>query len=181
MATYTSTTDASGLADFGYIPVGTYTLTQTVAVNGYNVTSTQPVTVDSTTKNLTMTNAPTSPKTLTITKVDGSGAAVAGAKFKLYDSTGTIELAESEATTTIDNIIQFTNLASTVTGVAYQYKESQVPAHYHANENLVPISVTDNIATNVVNTLFEGAVALTLDDANYSALKLPNATFTLSN
>ncbi len=182
MAEYTATTNASGIADFGYVPLGTYTLEQTVAVDGYNIITSEQVVIDSISETISRTNSPTNPKTLTITKFDQDGQPLAGATFVLYDSTGTIAL--DSKTTTSDpggNVLTFPNLASTTTGKQYQYRESVVPEHYTANTDLVVISVTDDIAAQITNTLAEGQFTLELSDAAYNALKLAAAQFRIYN
>ncbi len=154
MGSYVASTNSSGIANFGFLPAGTYTLVQLTAPQGYNSISSQIVTINSINKKINLTNSPTNPRTLSITKTDQNGQPLAGAKFKLWDSTGTIGLAESPETTLANNTVSFGNLASTPSGVQYKYNESQVPPLYSADQSLKTVTVKNsNISVTVQNTL----------------------------
>ncbi|MBZ4670692.1 MAG: Prealbumin-like fold domain [Oscillospiraceae bacterium] len=78
MGSYVAKTNSSGIADFGFIPPGTYTLVQLTAPQGYNSISPQTVIINSPDKKINLTNSPSNPRTLSITKTDQSGLPLAG-------------------------------------------------------------------------------------------------------
>ena len=130
-------TDTTGVHTISKLAVGTYTIKETVAPNGYVLkTSTQQFTVSAgqATAEQVFTNAKTVVK---VSKIDAdTGALVSGANLVIYDENGA-QVANFISNGTIKEI----------TGLVpgnYTLKETQAPDGYALNENAISFTVANN-------------------------------------
>jgi hypothetical protein len=134
----TCTVQANGSCTplFADLPVGTYTLDETVAPAGYDKDPTLPHTFTvaaGENKSLTFTD-PARPATVNVLKKDDTGAAVPGAIFTLYAGSNTSGTQVGTCTTDASGVCQppFANLAAGT----YTIDETFTPAGYSKDPDL---------------------------------------------
>lgn len=130
-------TDTTGVHTITKLAVGTYTIKETVAPNGYVLkTSTQQFTISAgqATAEQVFTNAKT---VVRVSKIDNdTGALVSGANLVIYDENG------AQVANFISN-----GTVKEINGLApgnYTLKETQAPDGYALNENAVSFTVSDD-------------------------------------
>lgn len=130
-------TDTTGVHTITKLAVGTYTIKETVAPNGYVLkTSTQQFTISAgqATAEQVFTNAKT---VVRVSKIDNdTGALVSGANLVIYDESG------AQVANFISN-----GTVKEINGLApgnYTLKETQAPDGYALNENAVSFTVSDD-------------------------------------
>ena len=162
-------TAADGTLTLSNIPVGWYTLAETATVSGYVLDETRTevhVTEDRQIVELSLQNDPIH-STLEIIKKDAhEDIALAGAGYRLYDSTGA-QLAEGF--TDASGKVSFPDLSSG----QYVYQEFKAPTGYLLDENKYPVSITENgttITETRTNERRPGTLVLTKQNTDGSLL-----------
>lgn len=153
-AVATAVSDASGSVRFTDIPVGSYTIRETAAPEGF-ILSTEVLSVPlekDATRSFTFVNRRSetpgsSTGSIGLLKVNSDGQRLAGAEFSLYDANGSLV---GRAVTNADGIVRFTSLPFGT----YSVRETVAPTGYK---------------------LFEGAQTVEITAAN------PDRSFTLRN
>lgn len=134
----TATTNADGVASFGGLTYGSYTVKESASPDGYEL--------DSTPQAVSLTSADTSENlvfkdvrktaNVNVKKTDENGSVLNGAVFTLCDSTGTaVTTAESGA----DGIAEFENVPIG----NYTIKETKAPQGYLLNQTVQKLSITE--------------------------------------
>jgi uncharacterized surface anchored protein len=179
-------TDENGLASFTGLPPGTYKYVQTGAATGYTADTAEYTIVisDSAPISVVRTNAPAETGSISVKKhVEGfQDYVLAGATFKLTDSSGKPLVSTSSATDGSGALV-FENLM-TITGTpqTYQLTEVAAPGGYEPNTNTYDIEVTAGQSSdqNVPNvSTVQGSLDITLSDANYEEYGLTNSGYNL--
>lgn len=176
------TTGADGLATFTKLkPYSSYTIKETAAPTGYDLSS-EVLTVttkDRSVLTFTMVNKKSEVKlgSASILKTDADGKKLPGATFTLYDGDGK---AVATAVTGSDGLAVFKDL---VPGNAYTVKETMAPIGYQLSSEVLTLNVTPGAALSftVLNKRLDeagkGDVRILKTDAEGAALG--GATFTL--
>ena len=162
------TTDETGVVVFSYLPLGTYTLTETETRNGYILDATpREVTISTNgqTVEVSISNTPAR-GSVSVAKTDSkTGAALAGVHFKLLDEAGAL-VAEgdtgADGTLTLPNIpVGYYILRETATITGYLLDESPISVEIRENGQVVQINAT--------NTMARGGVTVTKTDSETGA------------
>ncbi len=176
------TTGDDGLATFTKLkPYSSYTIKETAAPTGYDLSS-EVLTVttkDRSVLTFTMVNKKSEVKlgSASILKTDADGKKLPGATFTLYDGDGK---AVATAVTGSDGLAVFKDL---VPGKAYTVKETMAPIGYQLSSEVLTLNVTPGAALSftVLNKRLDeagkGDVRILKTDAEGAALG--GATFTL--
>ncbi|KGL39636.1 hypothetical protein EP56_13845 [Listeriaceae bacterium FSL A5-0209] len=176
------TTNIQGKLEIPNLPLGNYTLVETVAPTDYKLDATPiPFTISKATGSTnvvakTMTNTL---KTggITLTKKDKkSGAVLAGAVFSLQKSNG--DLVQANLTSDSAGKVHVTNLAPGT----YQFVETAAPTGYYLDSTPIPFTIVKSqlqeVTVNALDKVIPGTVVLTKVD-NVSGETLAGATFKL--
>lgn len=205
-ATRTATTGSDGKALFSLLRYGSYTITETTAPANYQLdTTSQSVTISSTTPNVTYTAADTlKTGTIKFTKLGDSSQPLTGAGFTLSGTQANGVWSSRSVFSDVDGLVQFDN----VLYGTYTLTETDPPAGYKTINPITNIqlldsnsSITDNGNTNTGNLLnldtgttdgthiltasdrtdtAAGTLTVTKTDADTGAL-LPGAALRLTN
>jgi hypothetical protein len=172
-------TGNDGLIRFDGIAAGDYTLSETLAPDGFQIGPNVTVTIrPGRTTLLTIQNQPMPPPAqvgnLTVTKVNQGGSALAGACFSLRQGAITIVGSRCDSGDgASDGVIRFTGV-----GVgAYQLHETQRPSAAYEAVADVSVTITQNQTTEVrvENRLKPGRILIIKTDAYGN--RLQNACF----
>ena len=172
------TTDASGQITFTGLTLGDYYYQETATLSGYVLDSAMhAVTVSESnqTVEVTVTNA-LAAGSLQITKTDGSGNALFGVEFTLYDSAG--NTLDSQ-TTDIFGVVSFGNLPLG----NYYYAETAALTGYVLDSTQHEVTISTNgqtVEVSVTNTLAHASIVVNKTDYETGA-PLPGVHFTLSD
>ena len=171
----TRTTDENGVADFGEIPVGTYTVTET-PVTGYVIEAPKTVTVtENQTAEVSFYNA-LACGGIGLNKTDDAGSPVQGAVFELFsdknctDSLGTAETG-SDGRAFFGGTGSEEDPFTLVEGMTYYVKEKSAPAGLEADTGVYPVTIVKDTITfinggdPVVNIRKGGIAIRKTDDA----------------
>ena len=160
-------TAADGKLTFTGLPLGTYKLTETAAPAGYVLDST-PITVEVTnagqTVSKTINNAKQTGSIAILKTVADTGNPLAGAHFKLTDSTGKLI---KEGDTAADGKLIFTGLALGT----YKLTETAAPAGYVLDSTPITVEVTNagqTVSKTITNTRAVGNISILKTDAETS-------------
>ena len=170
-------TDKDGKVLFASLPLGTYFLKETSAPTGYELDDT-PIQIDLTqngdliTKTITNSHSTGS---VSILKTDSvTGAALAGAHFKLTDSSGAIL---KEGDTGSDGTLTFTGIPIGI----YYLTETAAPNGYVLDSTPVTVEITtggQTVSKTFVNTPAVGTIVIMKTDSATGAA-LPGVHFNL--
>ena len=157
-------TAADGKLTFTSLPLGTYKLTETAAPAGY-VLDTTPITVEVTNAGQTVSKTITNSQqtgSIAILKTDAeTSKPLAGAHFKLTDSTGS---PIKEGDTAADGKLIFTGLAFGT----YKLTETAAPAGYVLDSTPITVEVTNagqTVSKTITNTRAVGNISILKTDA----------------
>ena len=157
-------TAADGKLTFTSLPLGTYKLTETAAPVGYVLDST-PITVEVTSAGQTVSKTITNAKQtggIAILKTDAeTSKPLAGAHFKLTDSTGKLI---KEGDTAADGKLIFTGLPLGT----YKLTETAAPAGYVLDSTPITVEVTNagqTVSKTIINTRAVGNISILKTDA----------------
>ncbi len=178
-ATWTSTTSAK---EFTNVPVGTYTLVETKAPNGYLVASKQTINITSESGNysVTMKDVKAHNK-LTVLKIDQDNKALSGAEFTLYKGNCVNEAckgANAYATwTSTTSAKEFNNIPVGT----YTLVETKAPAGYRqASKMLVNIDSNNKTYNYKVTNIKNLSVRISKTDLT-GQNEIPGAKLVLRN
>ena len=170
-------TAADGKLIFTGLALGTYKLTETAAPAGYVLDST-PITVEVTNAGQTVSKTINNAKqtgSIAILKTDAeTNKPLAGAHFKLTDSTGKLI---SEAVTGTEGKITFSGMALG----QYELTETEAPEGYALDSTPIPVELTEHgktVGISVKNTPSRGSLKLIKKDA-YENKPLAGAVYQL--
>ncbi len=170
-------TATDGKLTFTGLPLGTYKLIETAAPAGYVLDAT-PITVEVTNAGQTVSKTITNAKQtggIAILKTDAeTNKPLAGAHFKLTDSTGKLI---SEAVTGTEGKITFTGMALG----KYVLTETEAPKGYDLDSTPIPVELTEHgktVEISVKNTPSRGNLKLIKKDA-YENKPLAGAVYRL--
>lgn len=141
-AVATVVSDAAGLVRFTDIPVGSYTIRETAAPEGY-VLSTEVLSITlekDATRSFTFVNRRDeqpvgSAGSLSLLKVNNEGQQLAGAEFSLYGADGNLV---ARAVTGTDGVVRFTNLPFGT----YSIRETAAPTGYQLFEGAQTVEIS---------------------------------------
>ncbi|MGL5540842.1 MAG: MSCRAMM family protein, partial [Erysipelotrichaceae bacterium] len=177
----TAISDASGKVEFNALPIGTYTVGELSAPEGYLLDDTdQTITLGEAGEVLYFYNTPDMiTGTLKIYKWSECDCLLDGAVFGLFDS---LDASEPLFTaTTINGVAVFENLPEGT----YYYQELAAPAGYILNTNrkMIVIDEKDEVLeVNVINYKYEyGDLIVHKVDLYHGVIPLHGATFALYN
>ncbi|MDD9148378.1 SpaA isopeptide-forming pilin-related protein [Sporolactobacillus sp. CQH2019] len=185
------TTDSSGQFTVSGLPAGSYQFVETKAPNGYQLDTTPiPFKVTNTEVKAVPITATDKLDAATLTKVDAndSNAKLAGAEFKLEDSSGQAVTKDINGNTlksiwTTDSSGQFT--VSGLPAGSYQFVETKAPSGYQLDATPIPFKVTNTdvaaVPITATDRLTPGDVRLTKVDRNDSSIHLQGAVFKLED
>ncbi len=149
----TRTTDENGVADFGEIPVGTYTVTET-PVTGYVIQAPKTVTVtENQTAEVSFYNA-LACGGIGVYKTDDAGSPVQGAVFELFsdrnctDSLGTAQTG-SDGRAFFGGTGTAQDPYTLVEGSTYYVKEKSAPAGLEADTGVYPVTIVKDAITYI--------------------------------
>ena len=172
-------TDKDGKVLFASLPLGTYFLKETSAPAGYELDDT-PIQIDLTQNGELITKTITnshSTGSVSILKTDSvTGAALAGAHFKLTDSSGAIL---KEGDTGSDGTLTFTGIPIGI----YYLTETAAPNGYVLDSTPVTVEITtggQTVSKTFVNTPAVGSIVITKTDSATGAT-LPGVHFKLAD
>jgi uncharacterized surface anchored protein len=187
-----SASAVSGVVSFTSVPLGTYTITETVPPSGYliaptTLTAKVEYNSDHTAVAVTVTpdtllNEAIQKGTIEFTKTDEGGSALAGAQFTLYDST---EKAIATDISDKDGHVRFKELSLGT----YTIRETAAPEGYFLSDTVITANVSlkerDTVVELSANTIADkkraGAVIRITKEDTTSKKKLKGAEFTLYN
>ncbi len=156
-------TAADGKLTFTGLPLGTYKLTETAAPAGYVLDST-PITVEVTnagqTVSKTITNAKQTGSIAILKTDDETSKPLAGAHFKLTDSTGKLI---KEGDTAADGKLTFTGLPLGT----YKLTETAAPAGYVLDSTPITVEITNagqTVSKTITNTRAVGNISILKTD-----------------
>ncbi len=149
----TRTTDENGVADFGEVPVGTYTVTET-PVTGYVIQAAKTVTVtENQTAEVSFYNS-LACGGVGVYKTDDAGSPVQGAVFELFrdrsctDSLGTAETG-SDGRAFFGGSGTAASPFTLVEGATYYVKEKSAPAGLSADTGVYPVTIVKDAITYI--------------------------------
>ncbi|MBQ7431159.1 collagen binding domain-containing protein [Butyrivibrio sp.] len=173
-----TTTSTAAVTFTGLYP-GTYKITETTTPSGYttaaaitvNITATDSAD-DTTNYTYTMTDKIIKYGTLSFTKVDPKGSGLAGATFKITDSSG-------NTFTTFTTTSSATTVTKLVAGETYTLEETSAPSGYKKADKKT-FTVTDGGTTTVKITDEYKKHTLTVKKTDESGNRLAGATIKIT-
>ena len=182
-AVTTAVSGADGIASFTNVVYGSYTVKETKAAVGYNLSDKViPVQVTENGKTYDLGNIPNTQITggIKITKTDASTSApVPGATITVYNKDGSKVGSGVEGVTGTDGTVEFDNLRYG----DYYFVETNAPEGYLLNDAKHEFSIKDNgiiLKDSLTDTRITGGIKITKTDASTSA-PVPGATITVYN
>lgn len=187
----TQTTDASGLATFTDVQVGSgYTLAQSAAtpLDGYTLFSNTAFTVTEgmSTFDVEIQPAAGNDLTLTATVVDDSATPqpVPGAVFRAYADIGLTMQLGSDLTSDASGQFEVPHLVgATSPGRTYYLSQVSAPTGYDPVVGSIPVAVVFQVTptiSDIVNPQNKTSVPIKVQDTNYSNFVFPSIDMTLS-
>lgn len=171
----TVSTDITGMAYTGVLPVGAYTVKQTIAPSGYTLMDTvyEAFVVTDEAYKLVITNGQMTSFVLrAIDSVTGSG--ISGVSFDIYDS-------ENEFVTSLSTGADGTSTSSVLDAGIYKVVPTSISGNYILDETPSSVNVVSGVS-RLVTFEFESHTTLTVfhrDDMSSSAIE--GTTFTVTS